>query len=119
MGEYPPPHTHTHTSPYRAQVLVLHLLKLGVGVAGTELHVPQHHLEHGVVDGLGEVHVQLVHGGLQRESQHAVMMAAMFKRSPASGGSEKRKTTRSKKIKHLGDLCCVPDVWYYMLGNTT
>jgi len=52
------------TCAYRAEVLVLHLLELGVGVPGTQLHVAQHHLEHRVVNGLREVHVQLVHGCL-------------------------------------------------------
>lgn len=42
---------------YRAQVFVLHLLEFGVSIAGTQLNVPQHHLEHRVMDGLGEVHV--------------------------------------------------------------
>lgn len=51
---------------YRAEVSVLHLLELGVGVASAQLHVAQHHLEDGVVDGLGEVHVELVHRRLQR-----------------------------------------------------
>lgn len=75
------PHTpaHTHSSPHRAQVLVLHLLELGISVAGTQLHISQHHLEHRVVDGLGEVHVQLVHGSLQREerAKHTVMKIMM------------------------------------------
>lgn len=70
--------THTHPSPYRAQVLVLHFLELGISVAGTQLHISQHHLEHSVVDGLGEVHVQLVHSGLQREPKtHTVMKTIM------------------------------------------
>lgn len=57
--------TCTRSTSHRAKILVLHLLELGVGVAGAQFHVPQNHLEHGVVDGLGEVHVQLVHRRLQ------------------------------------------------------
>lgn len=52
---------------YRAKVLVLHLLELGVGVAGAQLYISQHHLEDSVVDGLSEVHVQLIHGRLGRK----------------------------------------------------
>lgn len=51
---------------YRAKIPVLHLLKLGVGIASAQLHVSQNHLEDSVVDGLREVHVQLVHGSLGR-----------------------------------------------------
>lgn len=56
-----------NTPPYRTKILVLHLLELGIGIAGAQFHVPQNHLEHGVVDGLGEVHVQLVHSSLRRQ----------------------------------------------------
>ncbi len=55
---------------YRAKVLVLHLLKLGVGVACAQLYVSQHHLEDSVVDGLSEVHVQLIHGRLGRKRKN-------------------------------------------------
>lgn len=58
----------TRLSPYRAQVLVLHLLELGISIASTQLNISQHHLEHCVVDGLCEVHMQLVHGSLQGET---------------------------------------------------
>lgn len=52
---------------YRAQILILHLLEFGVCVASTQLHISQHHLEHSVVNGLGKVHVKLVHSRLKRE----------------------------------------------------
>lgn len=42
---------------YRAEILVLHLLELSISIASAQLHVSQNHLEDGVVDGLGEVHV--------------------------------------------------------------
>lgn len=51
---------------YRAEILVLHLLELSISIAGAQLHVSQNHLEDGVVDGLGEVHVELIHSSLQR-----------------------------------------------------
>lgn len=52
---------------YRAQILVLHLLEFCVSVASTQLHISQHHLEHSVVNSLGEVHVELIHRRLKRE----------------------------------------------------
>lgn len=52
---------------YRAQILVLHLLEFGVSVASTQLHISQNHLEHSVVNSLGEVHVKLIHRCLKRE----------------------------------------------------
>lgn len=55
---------------YRAKVLVLHFLELGIGVAGAQLYISQHHLEDSVVDGLGEVHVQLIHGRLRRKKKN-------------------------------------------------
>lgn len=120
MGEYwwnrTTIHTHqrTHSSPYRAQVFVLHLLELGIGVAGTQLHISQHHLEHCVVDGLGEVHVQLVHSSLQREkrTKHTVT-----------------KTIRSGCHRHMPvwvckqqgncksnflETCCILDILNYL-----
>lgn len=57
----------TQSCPYRAQVLILHLLELGVRVASTQLNIPQDDLEHCVVDSLGEVHVQLIHSSLKRQ----------------------------------------------------
>lgn len=57
--------SHENTS-YRAEILVLHLLELSISIACAQLHVSQNNLEDGVVDGLGEVHVQLVHSSLQR-----------------------------------------------------
>lgn len=55
----------TTRASYRAKILVLHLLELSISVAGAQFHVSQNHLEDSVVDGLGEVHVQLVHSSLQ------------------------------------------------------
>lgn len=55
---------------YRAKVLVLHFLELGVGVSGAQLYISQHHLEDSVVDGLGEVHVQLIHSRLGRKRKN-------------------------------------------------
>lgn len=53
------------STSYRAKILVLHLLELSISVAGAQFHISQNHLEYSVVDGLGEVHVQLVHSSLQ------------------------------------------------------
>lgn len=58
-------HTCILNTSYRAKILVLHLLELSISVASAQFHISQNHLEYGVVDGLGEVHVQLVHSSLQ------------------------------------------------------
>lgn len=51
---------------YRTEILILHLLELSVSIASTQLHIAQDNLEHGVVNGLSEVHVKLIHSSLER-----------------------------------------------------
>lgn len=88
---------------YRAKVLVLHLLELGVGVAGAQLYVSQHHLEDSVVDGLSEVHVQLIHGRLGRKKKNRVMMGHLCEELDRSFLC--CKFAKERKINTTTDQC--------------
>lgn len=68
---------------YRAQILILHLLELGVSVASAQLHISQNHLEHGVVNGLREMHVKLIHRRLRRKERDRKRMSRTLCHEPS------------------------------------
>lgn len=60
--------TNNKSNAHRTEIFVLQLLEFCICVSRTQLHIAEHNLEHGVVNGLSEVHMKLVHCSLGKEN---------------------------------------------------
>lgn len=59
--------TNNETNAYRTEIFILQLLEFRVCVFSTQLHIAKHDLKHSVVNGLSEVHMELIHCSLGKE----------------------------------------------------